>query len=296
MFRLRTTRNALAPLNSWGEQATPGRDALAMVPPAYGIDFVDRQDSVARQAARGSSGNPAVHTKCPTCSEGNSVGSCCGAKNEMTKNPGGSRNHLTERRKSDGEEDRKNTAATAGPMIDITFDPSTSKLASKCKQIVHTQFIRTYADSKSLKPGDYYSGLSYQDAKTTSKNWVVDYVSGETTPDYQQGSGVGKKNGGSTSATMDDTPGTGGGDKGFKSPGNPGGWSNVVFSFATYAWCMKGSDCGKWYEGMTWKWEKSAADQIAGRDGTASVVNSDAPGPLAHHLDAFKKFGYKPCK
>ncbi len=201
---------------------------------------------------------------------------------------------------AEGEQERKkNTASTSGAKIDISFDPAKSTKATKCDEIVHVQFALQYADGKVIKPGDYYSGYKYQDAVVTSKGYHVDHVKGETSPDYQQGTGVGKKNGSTTNATMSDTPNTGGGDKGFFSTANPSGWKNVTYEFATYGWCKKGTDCPKWYEGLAWKYVKTWEDKRDGKGGTSTVTDSDAAGPTADHLEAFKLFnktkGYTPC-
>ena len=83
----------------------------------------------------------------------------------------------------------------SGNKIDLVFDSDKSKKVTKCEKIVHVQFNRRFADETVIKPGDYYSGYKYKDKVATSKGWTVDCLKTETTPDYQQGTGDGKKNG-----------------------------------------------------------------------------------------------------
>src|SRR5438105_4921312 len=101
---------------------------------------------------------------------------------------------------------------TKDNQIDIVFDPDKSKKVTKCEKIVHVQFVRRYGDGAVIKASTFSSSLSHKDADTTAAGWCVDSLASETTPDYQQGTGDGKKNGGSTKAKMTDAPTTGGGD------------------------------------------------------------------------------------
>jgi len=164
------------------------------------------------------------------------------------------------------------------------------------------QFTRTYADGKVIKTGDWSSSFKFQDKVTTSDGWSIDFLASEKTPDYQQGTGDGKKNGGSTKAKVWDRPQSGGGDKGFYHPTtNPAGWKEYRLEFATFAWCMKGPDCGKWYEGTTWEYKKTWEDQRDGKAGTSKIVDKNVTsGPSKSHLEAFDMFNkdksYTPCK
>jgi hypothetical protein len=191
---------------------------------------------------------------------------------------------------------------TAGNQIDIVFDPDKSKKVKKCDKIVHVQFVRRYCDGAMIKAGTFAANLKHKDADTTAAGWCVDSLSSETTPDYQQGTGDGKKNGGSTKATMSDAPSTGGGDKGFyDAANNPTGWKSHRKEFYAYAYCMKGPDCGTWYEGVHWDYTKTWEDQRDGKDGTSKVIdNNVTTGPDADLLDAFNLFNknksFVPCK
>jgi|SRR5581483_5480622 len=215
------------------------------------------------------------------------------AKNQPNTAPGGTSTPVT----NPNEE-----SATAGNSIDLVFDPDKSCKVIKCDKIVHVQFIRMFADGTEIKPGDYYSGYKYRDKVVASSGWWIDHLQGETTPDYQQGNGDGKKNGGSTKAKISDGPNTGGGDKGFyDATTNPQGWKNVTYKFATFAYCMKGPDCGKWYEGVTWEYAKTWEDQRDGKNGTSKIIdNNVTSGPSKDQLDAFDKFnkekGFVPCR
>jgi len=197
---------------------------------------------------------------------------------------------------------------TVQNSISIVFDPRDSKVASDCAKIVNVQFVRIAADGKYLKPGTYNSLYTYRDVATTDAFWVVDFLDGETTPDYQQNNGQeGYINiGGAKDATMYDAPRAGGGDKGFYDPdSNPDGWSHIVYEFAAYAWCMAsdGSDgqCGTWYEAIFWTYSKDWEDQKNGRPGLAKIVDDNVAPPIqGEFLAAFNKFnkafGFEPCK
>ena len=80
---------------------------------------------------------------------------------------------------------------------------------------------------------------------------------------------------------------------------NKSGTKVFVMSFATYAWCMKGTDCGEWYEGVTWEYRKTWQDHNKGDPGTSTIKDSNAAGPSAAQIAAFDKFNkekaYKPC-
>jgi hypothetical protein len=192
---------------------------------------------------------------------------------------------------------------TTGNRIDIVFDPDKSTKVKKCEKIVHVQFVRNDFDGKALTGAEFDPALAHKDASITSSDgWVVDCLASEKTPDYQQGTGDGKKNGGAGKATMNDTPNAGGGGKKkFFSATNPDGWKKVRFEFAAFAWCMKGPDCGTWYEGITWEYVKTWEDFRDGKPGSSKIIDNDvASGPTAGQVEAFNKFNKKqpfvPCK
>jgi hypothetical protein len=186
--------------------------------------------------------------------------------------------------------------------IDIEFDPSLSKKVKKCEKIVHVQFTRRFADGKKINVSEFDSRLAYKDKYTIKKGWCLDFLSGEVTPDYQQGVGEGSKNGSTTSATMTDIPdySVGGDQKGFYDPiSNKVGFKRIVLKFVAYAWCMKGPDCGKWYGGVKWEYVVTWKDVAAGRKGTAKKKGTTSSGPSKEQLrslDLFNKDnGFVPC-
>ena len=190
---------------------------------------------------------------------------------------------------------------TTGNKISIVFDPDCSEKIKKCKKIVHVQFVRKHVNGKVVKPGSYLSRWKFRDKITTSAGWGVDCLASEVTPDYQQGVGNGKKNGGSDKAEITDAPKTGGGDKGFYSAAtNPNGCKTYRNEFVTFAWCMDGNQCGTWYEGIRWEYRKTDADHKAGKVGKSVILDYNVAAPSKSHLEAFKKFnkekGFVPCK
>jgi len=203
------------------------------------------------------------------------------------------------------EQQEKNPYAkskTATNRIDIVFEPDKSEKVTTCSRIVHVQFNRRLSDGKLIKPSEFWSGFKYKDEVATAKGWTVDCLKSETTPDYQQGNGEGKKNGGTVSATMSDTPdATSGGDRGFYNAAtNKSGIKTYVIEFATFAYCMDGPDCGKWYEGITWEYKKTWEDARDGKPGISKVTAQEVDAPSADHLEAFNLFNTKkafvPCK
>jgi hypothetical protein len=190
----------------------------------------------------------------------------------------------------------------SGNRVDLVFDPDKSTKVTKCDEIVHVQFVRNHCDGTVITGAAYSSQLAHKDNSVTSSDgWAVDSLASETTPDYQQGVGVGKKNGGSTKAKMMDAPQTGGGDKGFYNAStNPTGWKTVRYEFVAIGWCKKGPDCGKWYEGISWEYVKTWEDARDGKAGVSKILNNNVTtGPTAGQKEAFdkmnKKKGYKPC-
>jgi hypothetical protein len=197
-----------------------------------------------------------------------------------------------------------NESTVSGNRIDIVFDPDKSCKVTKCDRIVHIQFIQIYVDGKLTKPGDFHSGFKYRDKVVTDKGWWIDHLATETTPDYQQGNGDGKKNGGSTKARIMDAPEADSADGGTGGPydpaSHPTGWKKVDYKFQTYAWCMKGPDCGKWYEGIGWQYTKTWEDVRDSKPGNSTITDRNIPGaPPGELIDAFDKFnnekGFKPC-
>jgi len=196
---------------------------------------------------------------------------------------------------------------TSQNKIRIEFEPKDSRYASDCSKIVNIQFLRMVADGVPLKPGTYYSGFAFRDPVTTDALWYVDFLDGETTPDYQQNGTIGQtgyvNEAGSRIAWMPDTPATGGGDKGFFSDSNPTGWKKVVYEFRTYSWCMasgKDGQCNTWYEAISWTFTKTWEDARDKRPGLVAVVDASIDPPIgANFLAAFKlfnkNFGFVPC-
>ena len=195
---------------------------------------------------------------------------------------------------------------TSQNFIKVVFDPSLSITATDCKKIADIQFSQMTADGTAMLPGSYYAGYDYQDPVTTPDNyWVIDFLKGETTPDYQQSrsdSQFGYINiAGSQTAIITDRPQTGGGDKRFYDPSsNPKGWKKIVFNFFTYCWCMEGAQCGGWYEGIRWTFTKTWENQRDGLPGLVAIADDNVPPPPSDELitafDLFNNyFGYVPC-
>ncbi len=82
---------------------------------------------------------------------------------------------------------------------------------------------------------------------------------------------------------------------------NPKGWKKYRAEFAVFAYCMEGDDCGKWYEGMKWEYNKTWEEHRDGAPGVSTITDKNVTsGPSKSQLEAFDKFNKKhaftPCK
>lgn len=207
-------------------------------------------------------------------------------------------------------------AATDSNHIRIVFTTTESDSATPCERIDLVQVIQMFADGNPIKPGTYFNGFGYRDptaldddpntAENESGIYVDHTKKADGTPwgkpGYNapnQGPGTpGAKNGTTSNSDIEDAPQTGGGDNGFRSPTNAGGYQSVRYEFEVCAYCAKGHDCPDYFECITWVYEKTAADQAAGRSGR-SRVTGQSNGPSAKFKKAVGKFntakGYTPC-
>jgi hypothetical protein len=194
------------------------------------------------------------------------------------------------------------TASTGGNRIDFTFDPTTSSPVPQCKRIVFVQLIQMTADGASIKPGAYKSGWNCRNAAALDDGSYVDHDCACNMPYYTDCfNGTAGSSGATTaSAPSYDAPQAAGGDKGFASAANPGGWNSVLWNFRTLAFCAEGTDCGLFYDGIQWNYSKTAAEHAAGSLGTstatASVVPPSPGTTIQKALDKFDSAkGFRPC-
>lgn len=211
--------------------------------------------------------------------------------------------HQTEISDEDDEEQTTTSASTTGNRINVTFDPTTSSPTPQCDRIILTQWIQMTADGSPIMPGTYRSAWTCRDPTCLSDSTYLDHGRCSYTTPYPVDRGIGtagSSNGTVANATYSDAPRTAGGDRGFNSAANPTGWNTVTYLFGNYAFCADGTDCGTWYDGVEWTYTKTAADQAAGRNGTATATASALPpGPGAIIIEAFDKYntekGFTPC-
>jgi hypothetical protein len=188
--------------------------------------------------------------------------------------------------------------ATNGNRIDITFDPTESPIVTSCESIVNIQVLRVTVNGTIAAPSAVDPAVAHLDATLTPHMWTVDWIVGESSPDYQQNSGTdGHKTATSAPATMVDVPYVA--NDNFVSKG--GKLTTLLIEFVNYTWCKRGNDCGNWYEGLTWTYARNDDDVQAGRLGTSTIhTRNDAPPPPGAFIAAFDKFNqvknYVPCK
>jgi hypothetical protein len=194
-------------------------------------------------------------------------------------------------------------ASTTANRIDFTFDPTTSTPKPNCDEIVIIQSIQMNADGAPILPGTWYSPWKCRDAVCLADTTYIDHDCACTTPYYTYcfNGTPGASDGVTRNATSVDRPdATAGGDKRFRSPANPTGWTDITWTFETYAFCAAGAECGTWYDGVSWYYKKTDADNTAGRNGTSNATASlSPPSPGSRVVRAFNKFnsekGFTPC-
>src|SRR5262249_23736210 len=84
---------------------------------------------------------------------------------------------------------------------------------------------------------------------------------------------------------------------------------SATLVYETFAWCEKGPDCGKWYEGVEWRVFRNRNSEALVWGGppreyvspdSIRVTDWDVESPSAEFLAAFylfiKKKGFVPCK
>lgn len=182
-------------------------------------------------------------------------------------------------------------------LIIIIFDPSLTSAVTACEQIVNVQCVRFTVDGQVCNPSEVDAAFAHLDATTTPQFWTVDYLDGETTPNYQQNDDglQGEKGVTSTRAMMDDEPFIT--NDRFKHDGGP--FTSVKLEFLNFTWCMKGNDCNKFYEGLSWTYTRTDDDVEKGSLGIGQITSiNDAAVPQVFK-DAFDKFNtvkkYVPC-
>jgi hypothetical protein len=207
------------------------------------------------------------------------------------------------------------TSSVTLNKIDIVYDPTCSTKVKQADKIAHVQFIRSYIDGAVVTQTEFYSGFSYREVVAGADGWYVDFVKSDTVPYYQMDAflnataygSIGSKNGiVIQSAKMLDVP------KFNASPVsedalrfydpvvNKIGRKSIKHEFVTFAICVKGADCGAWYEAIKWEYSKTWENQRDGLTGDSVIIDNCFNGaPTAGQLEAFNKFntsrGFKPC-
>jgi hypothetical protein len=210
----------------------------------------------------------------------------------------------TEANADDPGEQTTTSGSTSGNRIDVTFDPTSTTPTPDCDRLILTQWIQMTADGSPIMPGTYRTPWTCRDPTALSDCTYLDHGSCAYKTPYPVDRGIGSAGwsnaSGSSPATYHDAPTASGGDKGFRSSSNPGGWQTLTYYFGNYAFCAAGTDCGTWYDGVGWEYTKTAADHAAGRAGTATATASlVAPSPGDRIIAAFDQYnsvkGFTPC-
>jgi len=181
--------------------------------------------------------------------------------------------------------------------IDIVFDPKKSKKVTPCDKIVFIQVVQNLVDGNPMKPGDFCLGWKYRDKVSTRDSRYVDFFKLEKDPYYNgddsQDIGTsGESDSKKKNATMDDTP--------FDSFTDGSKNANTVtFKFETFAFCAKGKDCGKYFEGINWEYTRTKDDVKNGKEGISRITGA-RDEPSKGFKEAVKKwmdkYKFKPCE
>jgi RHS repeat-associated protein len=217
-----------------------------------------------------------------------------------------------------------NSSISALGRLTLIFDPRLSRKVNCCYKIVMVQVVQVRAtssmkgpddDGVPILPGNLQADWTWANEITTKPDyWQVDVPENWTEPYFQNPAedpmddtvGPGKERFGQTGfkflwfwreAILKDRPMTSGGDKGFQP--RLGGLQVVSYYFQTFAFCASGPDCGKWYEGVDWKYRRTAKDKLKGSGGLTTVTNWNVDSPSGSFLAAFNLFnkvrGFTPC-
>ena len=287
-----------------------GMMTAAERPPKHA--WTSRRQVQRAEAAAGTQARPATSRGKSGCSCGGGCPKCRGAARSEVPRGGlslsispapvapGDRTEASD----DPAEQTTTSGSTSGNRIDVTFDPTSTTPTPDCDRLILTQWIQMTGDGSPIMPGTYYTPWTCRDPTALSDCTYLDHGSCAYKTPYPVDRGIGSAGwsnaSGSSPATYHDAPTTGGGDKGFRSSSNPGGWQTVTYYFGNYAFCAAGTDCGTWYDGVGWEYTKTAADHAAGRAGKATATASLVPpSPGDRIIAAFDQYnsvkGFTPC-
>lgn len=198
--------------------------------------------------------------------------------------------------------------------VKIVFSPGDSKKCKECEEIIILQTVQMFVDGKRIRSIDYSSKQSsvmadgwtipdipstpntnedgtHLDAPDPPKSHAS--ISGSKEPGYTTPSGI-DVNPSKADATLIDPPLAEGGDKGFKSLGNPNGYKTILLKLESCAYCKRGADAGKFYECITWKHTRTAKDAAAKPSGKGqSKFTGQTKKPSKGFEKAYQKFKKK---
>ncbi len=213
------------------------------------------------------------------------------------------------RSKDEGE--HQTPPGTLPNEVSIIFSPGDSTKCNACDSIVLIQTVQMFVDGQRIRPDNYSNLVFSQVAETwtipdqpgtpnTNENGT--YLDSPGAPSTH-GSTAGSKVPGHTTssgidvpltnadATLIDPPMAEGGNRRFKSPGNPNGYQTVVWKFETCAFCERGADAGKFYECITWEHTRTAADAAANPSKKGkSEFKGQSDAPTDGYKAAYQKF------
>jgi len=197
------------------------------------------------------------------------------------------------------------TASTSGNRIDFTFDPTAKTPKPNCDRIVIVQLIQMVIDGSPVTPGNLLAAWTCRDPVVMPGTaHYIDHDCGCSTPYYTDcfnGTAGVSTSATTQNATSFDAPRVQNDTiRKWKSPSNAGGIETAVFNFETYGYCGHGAECGQWYEGIQWTYNKTAAQHTAGSFGTSTVgSNLPVPGATSTVVATYNRFNtvksFTPC-
>jgi hypothetical protein len=183
--------------------------------------------------------------------------------------------------------------------MNLSFNPSESRLVGRCDRILFVQVCQIIADGKPILPGKFFAGFKFRDAWALADGSFVDLLAPDSIgPHYEATAAIGFHRESppgsgqviSDSSIMGDAPVAKNQAIMFDPVKNPKGFKEALFKLEVFATCAAGSDLNKFYEGVRWTWKLTERENRAGGLGTVQVVETNVETPSPAFFAALDKF------
>jgi hypothetical protein len=188
---------------------------------------------------------------------------------------------------------------TKSSEMNLSFNPSESRLVDRCDRILFVQVCQIIADGKPILPGKFFAEFKFRDAWALADGSFVDLLAPDSIgPHYEVMAAIGfhresPRSSGrviSDSSIMGDAPVAKNPAIMFDPVKNPKGFKEALFKLEVFATCAAGGDLNKFYEGVRWTWRLTEQENRAGALGTVQIVETNAATPSPGFFAAVDKF------